>query len=181
MIFLASFHTIARLRLSREYSYLVDLVSATFLLLGTHCRADILNQNQKTNSAEAIAEYFVFSLVSWVAAVILEAQTCILIFDKAKQVTRPFRLEESVWYWLKAITMELFALNSIAVVSFFSKDVSHSVLRLTSDHAPWLIDYHRAAALFKILSAAFQGRYHFTISRMLKGRLKLELNYYSPF
>ena len=146
-----------------KFSPVVDGCAAFFLISGTYARAQILHAIQENLTDGAIYDLFVFSLASWIAAVILEARTCfgtLKYIVKTRAVIGRIHPENSVKYWLKATTVLAFVFNSSVVMLSFCFDVSESVGGLTSD--PWLIFYHKAASVVKTLSAVLQGMYPHT-------------------
>lgn len=148
--------------LGNRFGLLIDSFAAVFLIFGTYFRARILHAIQENVTDGDIYNLLVFSLASWISAVILEARTCISTVLKMRAVIGRIHPENNVWFWLRATSVLVLVLNSSTVMLFFCFDVSQSVGGLTSD--TWLISYHKAASVMKTLSAVLQGTHldHFT-------------------
>ena len=142
-------------------TWLIDIFAAIFLLVGTYLRTLILDGKTWSHDCEAaqssdykvVSKYFIFSLMSWLALVVLETKSCVYI---SKAYFGKIDLKKRTpLQWVKFFCYFLIAANSVLVMLHFCTDVHQTFEHLTNE--TWLILYYWVAAVVKTLSVLLQG------------------------
>lgn len=141
-------------------TWIIDIFASVFLFFGTYERKKILEVQSwthdchaaQTSDYEPVSNYFVFSLVSWLAIVILETNSCIYVLNAA---FGRIRMNRTIGQWLKVCGSFVFAANSVIVMLHFCTDVHQTFDCLTKDVG--LVLYFWVAAFIKTSSIFLQG------------------------
>ena len=141
---------------------LVDLVASGFLIYATFARKQILSENNWTSdicsavnaNEETVYNFFVYSLVSWVASAIIELKSCKFLICKIRLSHYDVRTLNK--RQLSFLLLSLIAsANACWVMLQFSSAVHKSFERLTGD--PWLLMYYLMAAGANNVRVFLQG------------------------
>ena len=142
---------------------LVDLVASGLLLYATFARKQILSENNWTSdicsaitaNEETVYNFFVYSLVSWVASAIIELKSCKFLICKIQLSHYDVRTLNK--RQLSFLLLSLIAsANACWVMLHYSSAVHKSFERLTGD--PWLLMYYLMAAGAKNVRVFLQGK-----------------------
>ena len=139
--------------------YLVDVVACVLLLYGTLVRKQILYESRWTNnfcatSEETVYNFFVYSLVSWVASAIIEFKSCKFLIRKIQ--LGGYDVQTLNMKQLLGLTLSLIvSINACWVMLQYSSAVHRSFERWTDD--PWLLLYYLMAASAKNSRVFLQG------------------------
>jgi len=141
--------------------YLVDIVACVLLLYGTLVRKQILYESRWTSnfcaaSEETVYNFFVYSLVSWVASAIIEFKSCKFLICKIQlggyDVVQTLNKKQLFGLSLSLIVS---VLNACWVMLQYSSAVHRSFERWTDDS--WLLLYYLMAAIAKNSRVFLQG------------------------
>ena len=141
---------------------LVDLVASAFLIHATFARKQILHENDwasdtcsaKNANEETVYNFFVYSLVSWVASAIIELKSCKFLICKIRLSHYDVRTLNKRQLFFLLLSL-IASANACWVMLHFSSTVHKSFERLTGD--PWLLMYYLMAAGVKNVRVFLQG------------------------
>ena len=146
-----------------------------FLIHATFARKQILSENKWTSdicsainaNEETVYNFFVYSLVSWVASAIIELKSCKFLICKIRLShydVRTLNKRQLSCLLLSLLT----SANACWVMLHFSSAVHKSFEGLTGD--PWLLMYYLMAAGAKNVRVFLQGMScsHFSVLQLIQ-------------
>ena len=148
--------------------YLVDVVACVLLLYRTLVRKHILYESWWTSnfcaaSEETVYNFFVYSLVSWVASAIIEFKSCRFLICMIR--LRGYDVQTLNKRQFCALMLSLFvSANACWVMLQYSSAVHKSFEGLTNDR--WLLLYYLMAAAAKNGRVFLQGMSYSNKNRM---------------
>ena len=139
-------------------SRVVDLLAGLCLLYGTFQRKEILKTlclTGTTTTDGIVYQFLVMSLLSWLAAVLLETEIIRLLWKVLS--CRDYQWQGlSFWKWVLLTGLALASINACIVMFNLSRNVYGSVVNVTND--PNVLMYFAMAAVVKNLRVLVQGK-----------------------
>jgi len=141
------------------FGYVVDIVAGVLLVYATLVRKQILYEGREAGkicaaSEETVYNFFVYSLVSWVASAIIEFKSCRFLICKIR--LGGYNVQTLNKRQFCALILSLFvSANACWVMLQYSSAVHKSFEGLTNDR--WLLLYYLMAAAAKNFRVFLQG------------------------
>ena len=142
----------------RGWRWVVDLLAGFCLLYGTFQRKEILETHSLTDVTTTdgvVYQFLVMSLLSWLAAVLLETEIIRLLWKVLS--CRDYQWQGlSFWKWVCLTGLTLASINAWIVMFNLSRNVYGSIINVTKD--PNVLVYFALAAVVKNLRVFVQGK-----------------------